>query len=152
SAAGLAIYAMTGAAGLVFATPFVVRNLGDLLPGFLTSLGVGIAVAGVLATAQTLTALAGDPELATMVGAVAVAVLVFVIMPVRTWMRATIGRLLFRRGRLRWAELHNVVHALPPEAGVVECCRRALAELVRIMQLRGAAVVLHDGEVVGHGA
>src|SRR5207244_4201501 len=31
------------------------------------------------------------------------------------------------------------------------CCRRLLAELARVMQLRGAAILLHDGSVECHG-
>jgi signal transduction histidine kinase len=152
SAGALAMYVMNGTAALVFATPFVVRNLGDLLPNFLTGLAAIAGVAVVQTAARVAAARTGDPEAATAIWAVAVVLVVFGLMPARTWLHGTIGRILFRRGRLRWAELHGVLHALPPEAGVVECCRRALVELVRIMQLRGAAILLYDGEVVTQGA
>jgi signal transduction histidine kinase len=151
SGAALAMYAMNGTAALVFATPFVVRNLGDLLPNYLTSLAAVVGLVLVQTTARAAVAGLGDPEAAMAIWAAAVVLVVFGLMPARTWLHATIGRILFRRGRLRWAQLHTVVHALPPEAGVVECCRRALVELVRIMQLRGAGVLLHDGEIVTHG-
>src|SRR5262249_18068744 len=39
-----------------------------------------------------------------------------------------------------------------PELGVHECCRRILGELARVMQLRGAAIVLRDGAAFTHGA
>jgi signal transduction histidine kinase len=35
---------------------------------------------------------------------------------------------------------------------VVECCRRTLAELVRILALRGAAIFLRDGTTIAEGA
>src|SRR5262249_57962467 len=87
-----------------------------------------------------------------LVDAAAMGAIVFVVMPLRTWLGGAIGRMLFRRGRLRWAELHAVIHALPPEAGVGECCRRTLAALVRVMKLRGAAILLRDGRTVVEGA
>jgi signal transduction histidine kinase len=153
-ASGLALllFAANGVGALLFATPFVVRNLGDLLPAFLTALGATAAVLVVHTTARAATIGRSDPEVVALIDLAATVVIVFAVMPLRTWLHGIAGRMLFRRGRLRWAELHAVVHALPPEAGVVECCRRMLEELMRVMQLRGAAVLLRDGRTIATGA
>jgi signal transduction histidine kinase len=45
----------------------------------------------------------------------------------------------------------DCLHGLSPELGTHECCRRALAGIARVMQLRGAAIVLRDGDAVVHG-
>jgi signal transduction histidine kinase len=152
SAFALAMFVLNGAAAIVFATPFLVRNLGDLLPTWLTALGATAAVLAVHAIARATIAHAANPGVAACVDALAVAAVVFVVMPARSWARDAIGRLLFRRGRLRWTELHDVIHALPPEAGVAECCRRTLVELVRILGLTGAAVLLRDGATIVEGS
>ena len=152
SGLALAMFALNGAAALLFAAPFLVRNLGDLLPTWLTALAATAAVLAVHALCRATIARATDPGMAAFVDAVAVVAVVFVIMPARSWLHDAVGRLLFRRGRLRWSELHDVIHALPPEGGVVECCRRTLAELVRILGLRGAAIFLRDGTTVVEGA
>src|SRR5439155_1430549 len=70
----------------------------------------------------------------------------------RPWLRAGIDRLVFRRSRRRWAEAYAFLHTLSPELGVLECCRRTLAELARALQLRGAALLFASGESVTHGA
>jgi signal transduction histidine kinase len=151
STAGLAMYLLNGTAALFFAAPFVVRNLGDLLPAVLTVLATVAAVFGVHVAARSALAQVADPELATVVDAGAILVVVLVVMPLRTRFGALLERVLFRRGRFRWSELHDVIQALPPEAGVAECCRRTLTELVRIMRLRGAAILLCDGQTVAEG-
>jgi len=152
SAIALSMYVLNGTAALVFAIPFIVRNLGDLLPTFLTTLAATAAVLAVHTTVRAAAIGRTDPEILALVDAAAMGAIVFVVMPLRTWLGGAIGRMLFRRGRLRWAELHAVIHALPPEAGVGECCRRTLAALVRVMKLRGAAILLRDGRTVVEGA
>jgi signal transduction histidine kinase len=149
--AALAMFALNGVAALVFATPFVIRNLGDLLPGFVTALAMTGAIMGVLAAGRATIADAADPTIVGFVEAAVVVAIVFVLMPLRTWLHTTIGRVVFRRGRLHLAELHHATQTLPPEAGAIECCRRTSAELVRIMGLRGAAVLLRDGSAVTAG-
>src|SRR5206468_3956901 len=42
-------------------------------------------------------------------------------------------------------------HRLWPELGRLGCCRRALAVLVRVRQVPGAAIILRDGEAIAHG-
>jgi signal transduction histidine kinase len=60
--------------------------------------------------------------------------------------------LLFRRSRHLLAELHTFLIQLSPELGIVECCRQALAEVARLMSLRGAAIMLTDRPgIITHG-
>jgi signal transduction histidine kinase len=152
SAASLAMYVLNGASALLFAMPFVVRNLGDLLPGFVADLAATAAVAVLAVAARSIVAATGDAEIALVATVAAILVVVFVVMPARRWLQPTLGRVLFRRGRLRWAQLHRAIQTLPIEQGVTPCCRRLLGELVRVMRLRGAAIVLADGAVVRAGA
>src|SRR5205814_966729 len=91
-------------------------------------------------------------ELRRLLALVGVLGVVLVVVPAQGWLRAAIDRLVFRRSRRRWEELHAFLHTLSPELGVPECGRRALAEVTRAMQLRGAALVLASGEAVTHGA
>src|SRR5215475_5217939 len=84
------------------------------------------------------------------VGAVFVPVLLLV--PVQPWLRAAISRLLFRRRQRRQAALQTALRNISPELGIAECCRRAATEFVRIMQLRGAGILLEpDGSTVTVG-
>src|SRR5262249_36744995 len=93
--------------------------------------------------ARTLTPAAGfERELAT-VGAV-----FLVLVPGQTWIRRGVDWMFFRRSRRQHAELQAGVHGLRPELGVLEWCRRAQQDALRIIQLRGAAVLLRDGETL----
>src|SRR5439155_1404437 len=135
-------------AGLVVAVPFVVRDLADTLRGFVTTAVMIAATAGLVLGLHALGARVADAELRRLLDLVGVLVRV----PGRGWLRAAIDRFVFRRSRRRWAEVHAVLHTLSPELGVLECCRRALGELARALQLRGAAFLLAGGEAVTHGA
>jgi len=129
-----------------------VRDLADALRGFVTVATMLAATAAVYFGARALGERLGDRELGRLVDLAAVLTMVLTVMPLRSWMGTAVDRLVFRRSRQRWAEVHAFLQTLPLEAGVVECCRRALTELARAMQLRGAAMLFGDGEVVAHGA
>src|SRR5437773_410984 len=139
-------------AGLVVAVPFVVRDLADTLRGFVTTAVMIAATAGLVLGLHALGARVADAELRRLLDLGAVLGVVLVLVPAQGWLRAAIDRLVFRRSRRRWAEVHAVLHTLSPELGVLECCRRALGELARALQLRGAAFLLAGGEAVTHGA
>src|SRR5438034_591939 len=139
-------------AGLVVAVPFVVRDLADTLRGFVTTAVMIAATAGLVLGLHALGAGVADAELRRLLDLVGVLGVVLVLVPAQGWLRAAIDRLVFHRSRRRWEELHAFLHTLSPELGVPECGRRALAEVTRAMQLRGAALVLASGEAVTHGA
>jgi signal transduction histidine kinase len=151
SPAAFACFALHGAAGVAYAVPFVVRNLGDLLPAFATVATMAGATTALYGVVQSAGARLADAELRRVVDVGAVLVVVLGLMPARNWLRATIERAAFRRGRLRWSELQQFMHTLSPELGTVECCRRALAELDRVMRLRGAAILLRDRPPIVQG-
>jgi signal transduction histidine kinase len=84
----------------------------------------------------------GDPEARVLVGAATVAMLLLVLVPGRAALEMLVRGVTFRRGRRCRAALQRFLHTLAPELGARECCRRALAEVVRVMDLRGAAILL----------
>src|SRR3989442_1096693 len=139
-------------AGLGVAVPFVVRALADTLRGFVTTAAMIAATAGLVLGLHALGAGVADAELRRLLDLVGVLGVVLVLVPAQGWLRAAIDRLVFRRSRRRWAEVHAVLHTLSPELGVLECCRRAPGELARALQLRAAAFLLAGGEAVTHGA
>jgi signal transduction histidine kinase len=136
--------------GLVIAAPFALRMLGFLVPELLVTAALlggtgGLLVAHVLAVTRLGSEFQPLLLLATVLG------LTLVVTPGQAWLRARINRLILRRSLRQHEELRAFLHTLPPEIGPLECCRRALAELVRVRQLKGAAVILRDGEPLVHG-
>jgi signal transduction histidine kinase len=139
------------AVGLALSVPFVVRMFGRMVRGFVMTTTALAATASVYAGAHALAARVPSAELGRLVDLAGIVALVLVLVPGRTWMESAIERRLFGRGRRRQAELQAFLHRLSPELGALECCRRALAELCRVMALRGAAIILRDGRGVAHG-
>jgi len=146
---GLGFLIYEAVVGLAIATPFALRMLSVVITQFTVAvmvLGIG---AGLLAARGWMLARAGAAwqpflDVATLLALGATFV------PVRRWLGALLSRVLHRREG-RQAELLAFVHTLSPEIGVRECCRRALAELARVWQVPGVAVVLRDGDAVVHG-
>jgi signal transduction histidine kinase len=66
-------------------------------------------------------------------------------------LRSAIDRLVFRRRHSRRDELQAFLQNLSPELGTSECARRALDELVRVMEFGGAALLLDDGTAIASG-
>jgi signal transduction histidine kinase len=131
--------------------PFAVRNLGAVVRGLLVLGAALVATAAVHLGTQALAAAivaGGFERLAFLLPVIA---FVAVLVPGSAWVRAAIDRVVFRRSRRRRAELQTFVHALSPELGGVECCRRTLDRLVAVMPCRGAAVLLADGDAVAAG-
>jgi signal transduction histidine kinase len=140
------------AVGLALAVPFVVRMFGRLVRGFVMTTAALAATAAVYLGAHALAERVASAELGRLVDLGGIVALVLVLVPGRSWMETAIERLVFGRGHRRQAELQTALHRVPPELGPLECCRRALADLCRVMRLRGAAIVLRDGGAVAHGA
>jgi signal transduction histidine kinase len=136
--------------GLVFAAVPAVRILGTVVRRFVLLATMMAATGAVYFWVPALTT-SLVPELRRLVELAAVLALVLVFVPGQVWLRDVIDRLLFRR-RVRQAEVQAFLHTLSPELGALECCRRALAEIARIMALRGAAILLRDGQSAVHGA
>ena len=137
------LLALHTATGLALAIPFAVRMLAEMIRMLLMAL----AAAGVIVTGLGLHAVAtGLPsaegrlllDLATLLGAV------LAIGPGGAWLARWIDRLVFRRSRHRRAELQAALDALSPDQGAREFCRRALAELTRVLQIPAAAILLAD--------
>jgi signal transduction histidine kinase len=138
--------------GFAFVTPFAVRLLGDVLRTVLTAATLLAATAGVYLCAERLLAQAGEPELRRLIHLGTIGALTLVLVGGHRWLGDVIDRLLFRRSRRRRAELQDLLQTLTPDVGTLECCRRALAGLVGVMELRGAGIILQDGQCITHGA
>jgi signal transduction histidine kinase len=151
-AASVATAVLHVVSSLAFASLFAVRALGRFSQQFPLALVTLGATAGVYFGVHALTARLAGAETRRLVGVVAVLGLFLVLGPGQAWVRTAIDRLVSRRSRRRWAELQIFLHGVSPELGVVECCRRVVAEVRHVMRLRGAALLLADGEVIAHGA
>ncbi len=136
--------------GLLFATPFVVRSLGDVLPEVATGV-LMVTGAGALLSAAGMVVARSDEEMRSLVFVATVLVLGLGFAPARSWVRGAIAHLLFGQGRLRWTAVQRALRSMSPEDGAAACCSHATSELVRSLGLRGVAILLHDGRVVAHG-
>src|SRR5262249_48824861 len=137
--------------GLALLVPTMVVVLGTIVRAFLLATALLTATAATYVGFQSLMLRAG-PAFRPALAAAAGLPLTLPPVPGQAILRAAIDRVVFHRRRQRWAELQAFVQTLSPELGIDECCRRILGELVRVMQLRGAAIVLRDGTGFTHGA
>src|SRR5438034_8909586 len=112
-------------AGLVVAVPFAVRDLADTLRGFVTTAAMIAATAGLVLGVHALDGRVADAELRRLLDLGAALGVVLVLVPLQGWLRAAIDRLVFRRSRQRWPEVHSFLRTLSPELGVLESGRRA---------------------------
>jgi signal transduction histidine kinase len=134
------------AVGLALAIPFAVRMLGRMVRDLLLASGLIVATLALFVATRAIAARMVGPELASLMWLVGAATLTLVLGPGERWFRFAVDHLVFRHGRQRKAELQAVLDRLSPEYGAVECCRRALAELTRVMRFRGAAILLASGK------
>jgi signal transduction histidine kinase len=148
----LAIAGLQSVAALVFATPLAARLLGTVVEQLLVAAAVIATTATVYLGGQRLGARFADSGARALADAATVGTLIVLLGPGRAWITAAIEWIVFRRSRQRRAELDELLRAITPELGTVECCRRALAAVVRVAQLRGAAILLQTGETVVHGS
>jgi signal transduction histidine kinase len=137
--------------GLAIAAPFALR----MVPVVVTQVTVTLALLGTAAAVLEgrgwWIARAGSAW-RPLVDVATVLALAAVFVPGRAWLRATVDRLLLRRNEREQPALLAFLHTLSPEVGIQECCRLALAELVRIRRIPGAAILLRDGQPIVHGA
>jgi signal transduction histidine kinase len=141
---------LTVGLGLAIAVPWTMRMLGVVVPELIVSVTLGLAMLGIVGGAVV-----ARPHVETSFRPVfdlgAFLLLAFAVVPGQRWLRVRVDRLVLGRSRREVAELRAFLQTLSPEVGVAECCRRALAELVRVRRLDGAAVILRDGEAIVHG-
>ena len=135
---------------LAIAAPVALRLLGVVIPDVLVTATLLAAAGGVLVAHTALAAHLDARDLPLLHCAAALA-LALVFMPGQAWLRAATNRLVLHRSRQQQAALQSFLHTLSPELGTRECCRRALAELVRVRRVAGAAIILDDGEAIAHG-
>jgi signal transduction histidine kinase len=136
--------------GVTIAIPILVRMLGEIVHRVLVAVVMIIAIGALLGLHAAILAAAGS-AFRPLIDLATVVVLFLVLVTGHAWLRATLARVIFRRSRLRVAELQAFVQQLSPESGVIECCRRAVGQLARVMQLRAAVILLRDGEAVVEG-
>jgi len=135
---------------LAIAAPIALRVLGVVVPDVLVTATLLAAAGGVLVAHTALAAHLDARDLPLLHSAAALT-LALVFMPGQAWLRAATNRLVLHRSRQQQAALQSFLHTLSPELGTRECCRRALAELVRVRRVAGAAIILDDGEAMAHG-
>jgi signal transduction histidine kinase len=147
----LAIVVYEVVLGLAVAAPMVTRMAGWVLPELVVALVLVAATAGIFVMHGIGVRQVSDDyrPLVTVAGALAA---LGVIGGGALPLREAVTRGLLRRRRHAAQELRSFLHTLSPELGVAECCRRALAEVARVRELPGAAIVLADGQVVVHGS
>jgi signal transduction histidine kinase len=142
-----------GAVGLVLAAPFTVRRLAEVLRRCVLAL-VSIALLAVIhAGIVRLAAAVGEPQLGPIFRLVAIFLPALIVLAVQTPLRRVVERLVLRRNLRRRAELHAFLLGLSPELGIAQSGRDAVAAVVRVVGLRGAAVALEsDKQWVAAGA
>jgi len=148
--AGLALTVLETGLGLAIAAPTIFYGLGFFLPELLLMVELLVASAAVVlghAAALATTAAKWHP----FVHLAAVLAVALVVVPAQPRLRAWLTRLIFGRSVRQQTELLAFLQRLSPELGTRECCRRVLAELLRVRRLPGAAIVFRDGEHVVHG-
>jgi signal transduction histidine kinase len=137
--------------GIGFAVPLAVRMLGSVLRGLLTTTVMLAAVAAVYFGMDRLSITVPVPGLRALSPIATILVLALILAPGQAWLRPAIDHVVFRRTRRRRADLQAFLHTLSPELTAADCCQRAAAEVTRVMQLRGAAMLLRDGQALVHG-
>jgi signal transduction histidine kinase len=137
---------MEGGLGLILAIPFLVRLLVETTRALLVTVScLGATAAAYFGVRAAVPPGGAARDLATVLA------LFLVLVPGQAWLRRGVDRIVFGHRRRLQVELLAFLHRLSPELGVAECCRRALDEVVRLMQIRGAAVVFREGEAVASG-
>ncbi|MEW6271496.1 MAG: ATP-binding protein [Thermodesulfobacteriota bacterium] len=139
-----------GVIGIAVTLPIAARFLGETVrvTAFLVLAAAATAAAFLAAGALAGVVAPGDRQLLQLGSST---LLLFVVMLLQPRINETVDALFLRTSRRRRQVLQSFVHELSPELGTVECCRRAVAEAVRVEQLRGAAVILRGGEAVTAG-
>ncbi len=132
--------------GLAAATPFALRILGEVVRGLLVEGSRLLLAVALVVAIQHLGDLSPGPVLLV---AVAVAML---LGPGTTRLAVWADRLVLRHDQHWRRQLQDAVRALSPEAGVEEVCRRAAAEVKRVLHVPEAGLLINrDGGLTAHG-
>src|SRR5262249_56913782 len=124
-----------------WAIRFVVRFRVGVAERLLVAAGAIAASALVYLATGTLAAGTSDPETRRLVHLCGVAAIALLVVVGRRWLVAGAERLLVHRSRLRRTALQDSLQAVSPDAGVGECCRRALPGGAPMFGREGAAVL-----------
>jgi signal transduction histidine kinase len=136
--------------GFAVAAPMVMRVLGHVVPGFVVTAGLGLGMAAIFVASWTVAArVEPDGRAVVAFGAVVATLVLFSVG--RGLLERVGARLVRRRRESEMQAVHQFIHTLSPELGVVDCCRRILVEIVRARRIPGAAIVLADGEPIVAG-
>jgi signal transduction histidine kinase len=138
--------------GVIAAVPLAARIPSELMPHGLTNAAMFLASATIYLGAHRLGVESGDTGVRPLVDLAAIVALVAVLGPGRGWLRSGVYAIVLRRSRRRWEEMGAFLRELSADLGVLECCRRAVDEIVRVMQVRAIGVLLSDGESVVCGS
>ncbi len=137
--------------GLALAAVFALRILGEVVRRFLVAAASIAVVATIYFGAQALGAALPSQELRRIVDLGGVVALVLALGPGMVWLKVAVDRIVLRQSR-RWGrQLLAFLETMSPERGVAECCRRAVAEVARVLKLRGAGILLTNVKIQGHG-
>jgi len=138
--------------GVMAAVPFAARALGAVLRVLLLFTAALLASGAIYAAAHLLILPRVPVPLAIAVHIGTVALIAVTLVVGQRWLAGAIDRLVLRRSHRQRSELQTLVQGLSPELGRLECTRRVLAALTRVLALRGAAIVLRDGTGCAEGA
>jgi signal transduction histidine kinase len=144
------VVAFEVALGLAVAVPMALRSLGAVAVDLATLAGVLLATGAVVAAVVTGSTTV-EPSLHPLLVLGATLGLWGVLTIGQDALRAFVARRMLRRTDGEWGVLQDFLHTLSPERGVQECCRLALAELLRMRRFPGAAILLDDGRTVVAG-
>lgn len=142
---------LDGIIGFGFAAPMAVRFLGHVVRSVLVVLSTGLAAAAVCFAGIPMAIAEFGADYAPLINLAGLIALIFIFVPGRAMLLHAIDASILKRNVRRRDQLQVFMQRLSPELGGAECCRRALAELVNVMSLRGAALLFSNGEAVVHG-
>ena len=135
--------------GLAIVAPYAVRILEQVLRRMVVALAM-LAATALYVGMQALAAHQADVEVGRILMLLAVWWIAILLAPGQALLRRLVDRVVLGQSRRRQDELRAALQDVSPEFGVEGCCERALAEVAKVMQLRGAALAVAD-VIVAHG-
>jgi hypothetical protein len=143
--------AIDTAVNVLVTIPVAARELTHVVRGLALAGGMVVATAAAYFGGRALVAPLRAEGATPAADVALIAVLVAVWVPAQAWLRRAVHRVVLGRREHLWNDLHAFLSTLSPDAGATACCRRALVELVRVLGLRGAAIVMRDGDTIVEG-
>jgi signal transduction histidine kinase len=132
-------------------TPIAARELTHVVRALLLASSVIAVTAVTFFASRAVVPYLIGPQAVRTADVATVLAIVAVGLPAQALMRHAIDRVILRRRAHLWNDLRTFLATLSPELGATTCCRRALAETVRVLGLTGAAILLRDGETIVEG-